>query len=111
MNEELATLYSLDSMKPFLKQLPFIPYYTNISFVEGIAGSGKTHGVLNMVHSMLAKVSPELLSNVMIAHTKEIYATNLGKELKLKNGKYKDKAGLLEYISNWKKPSMKDGQD
>ena len=111
MDQETATLYSLDSMKPFLKQLPFIPYYDNITFVEGIAGSGKTHGVLNMVCSILNKTSPKLLSNVMIAHVTEKDAQALGgkKGLNLQNFKAKNKQQLLEHISNWKQPKIVDG--
>ena len=104
MDQEEATFLGVDEMKPYLKLLPYIPYYDNISFVEGIAGSGKTHGVLNMVKRMLAKSAPDLLRNVMIAHMESTDAENLAKELGLTKSKGKNRKELLEYISNWKEP-------
>jgi hypothetical protein len=95
-------------MKPYLKLLPFIPYYDNISFVEGIAGSGKTHGVLNMVTKLLGKSAPDLLKNALIAHIESTDAKDLGEELGLKNFAFKSRKELLELISTWTEPERKN---
>lgn len=110
--ENAAKILGSNTYLPYLEELDTIPQYDNISFVEGIAGSGKTRAVLLMTKNVIQKVAPQLLDNVFIADITKKGAEDLGeKGLNLEEGKYKgfDKKELLQHISNWKEPSIKNG--
>lgn len=79
----------------------FTPTFSNISLIEGIAGSGKTSAVFYYIKQMLGKFNPELLSNTIIAHgANKDSAKNIAENvLQLNNAKVFDRKSLMEYIS------------
>ena len=110
LSEGDAKLLSLDVMIPYLQNLGFVQNYDNITFLEGIAGSGKTRAVMKMTSEVINLIKPELLDDAFVVDTSEKNAHNLGSEgLQLKKYKAFDKESLLKYISNWVKPIEKNG--
>lgn len=110
-DEGTAKVLSLDEMLPYLQNVGLIPTYDNITFLEGIAGSGKTRAVMKMTAEVLNLIKPELLDNAFVVDTSEKNAHNLAgdKGLQLKKYKAFDKESLLSYISDWTKPAEQNG--
>ena len=93
-------LFISDKYKQYFKNGDFLPNFDNILFVEGIAGSGKTVGVLKTLSRLLAKTNPEFISQkVLFAHTNKIKAENLGNSTEFKNFEAHDHNSLLSYMS------------
>jgi ABC-type polar amino acid transport system ATPase subunit len=85
----------------YFKNLDFLPNFDNIVFIEGIAGSGKTKGVLKMWNRLMSQTNPEIFNNkILLAHTSTKKAENLGEELGFQNLNCKDHNSLLNYISS-----------
>lgn len=115
---DTGNLFSLDVLQPFVEHL-LIPLYDNVTFLEGIAGSGKTRAVMLMTKNLLDSIDKTIMDKAFIVDTSEDNAKNLaeGKDendegLGLKGRGYKafSKESLLKYISDWREPEMKDGK-
>ena len=90
----------LEEDKMFFKNADFLPNFDNILFIEGIAGSGKSKGVLVTLSKLLAKTNPEFVqSKIFIAHTNKTKADNLGKATKFSNYEAHDHDSLLSFMS------------
>ena len=84
----------------FFKNADFLPNFDNILFIEGIAGSGKTKGVMVTLSKLLAKTNPEFVqSKIFIAHTNKTKADNLGKATEFSNYEAHDHDSLLSFMS------------
>ena len=82
------------------KSNDFLPNFDNILFIEGIAGSGKSTGVLKSWSKLMAKVNPEFTGQkVIFAHTDKTKAENLAKSTSFGNYEVHDHNSLLSYIS------------
>lgn len=89
-----------DDLKPYFKNNDFLPNFDNILFVEGIAGSGKTVGVLSTLSKLLAKTNPEFVNQkVIFAHTNQNKANKLGKSAAFTNYEAHDHDSLLKFMS------------
>lgn len=89
-----------EQSKLIFKSNDFLPNFDNIIFVEGIAGSGKTKGVLTMLGKLLQKTNPDLVGNkVIFAHTSKTKATSLGESTEFKNFDAHDHDSLLQWMS------------
>lgn len=89
-----------DDQEAFFKNNDFLPNFDNIIFVEGIAGSGKSTGVLKTWSKLLAKVNPDFISQkVLFAHTSKLKAENLAKSTTFTNFEAHDHDSLLSYMS------------
>jgi hypothetical protein len=60
--------YITDEAVPEMKKIFALPRYSNITFTEGIAGSGKTSAVFKMTYEYLKKYNKDLLKNVLVIH-------------------------------------------
>lgn len=70
-------------------QLEFIfsqelPQFQNITFIEGIAGSGKTGAVFKIIHTYLDTYHKDLIKNSILAHTDDKKATQAAESSGLK---------------------------
>jgi superfamily I DNA and RNA helicase len=84
----------------FFKNADFLPNFDNILFIEGIAGSGKTKGVMVTLSKLLAQTNPEFAqSKIFIAHTNKTKADNLGKATEFSNYEAHDHDSLLSFMS------------
>jgi excinuclease UvrABC ATPase subunit len=63
--EEIEKLYGnsllKESTRAYFKNNNFLPNFENIIFVEGIAGSGKSTGVLKTLSRVLANSNPDFV--------------------------------------------------
>jgi predicted AAA+ superfamily ATPase len=50
-----------EDFKEFFKNNDFLPNFDNIIFIEGIAGSGKSTGVLKTWSKLLSKINPDFV--------------------------------------------------
>jgi hypothetical protein len=90
-----------DSRKPFFKSNDFLPNFENIVFIEGIAGSGKSTGVLKTLSRVLVNSNPDFANVKMIfAHTDSTKAQTLGESTDFKNFEAHDHDSLLKYMSS-----------
>ena len=84
----------------FFKNNDFLPNFDNIVFVEGIAGSGKSTGVLKTLSRLLAKTNPDFISQkVLFAHTSQPKAQKLAESTEFSNFEAHDHDSLLKYMS------------
>lgn len=94
-------LFYKDSDKEFFLNNDFLPYFDNILFIEGIAGSGKTKGVLVAWSKLMAKVNPDFIKQkVFFAHTSKEKAETLAELTTFENNEFYDHDSLLTYMSN-----------
>jgi ABC-type polar amino acid transport system ATPase subunit len=95
----------------YFSNLDFLPNFDNIVFIEGIAGSGKTKGVLRMWKRLMSQTNPEIInSKILLAHTSTKKAQDSGAELGFQNLECKDHNSLLNYISSeYATPPLIDG--
>lgn len=99
-NESESSFISSNKNKDYFKNNDFLPNFNNILFIEGIAGSGKTSGVLKTLFKLLNKTNPEFTSKkILIAHTNKLKGNKLGKSLNLTNFEAHDHDSLLSYMS------------
>ena len=100
-----------EDRKDYFKNVDFLPNFDNIIFVEGIAGSGKSTGVLKTLGKVLAKTNPEFVSQkILIAHTSQTKAENLGKSTAFTNFEAHDHDSLLRWMSSDYSPRpLEDG--
>ena len=104
-NEYGANILYEDSNKIFFKSNDFLPNFDNILFIEGIAGSGKSTGVLKAWSKLLAKTNPEFVGEkILFAHTSKEKAETLAKSTFFTNFEAHDHDSLLSYISPDYKP-------
>lgn len=110
-NEAGVSYLRADKDKPYFKNNDFLPNFDNIVFVEGIAGSGKSTGVLKTLSRLLAATNPDLVSQkILFAHTNKDKARTLGESTEFTNFEAHDHDSLLSYMSADYKPQVaKDG--
>ena len=90
-----------DGFEDWFANADFLPNFDNIVFIEGIAGSGKSTGVLKSWSKLLAKTNPEFISEkVLIAHTSKEKADVLGKSSSFTNYEAHDHDSLLSWMSS-----------
>ena len=66
-----------ENKKDFFKNVDFLPNYSNILFIEGIAGSGKSTGTLKTWSKLMTKAAPEWIAKkALFAHTSKEKAEN-----------------------------------
>lgn len=107
--KEESELYSEDLMTPYMTNLFLpVPNISNITFLEGIAGSGKTRAVMKVVKDIITETAPELLKDIYIVDTSDDNAKNLAKSLDLEEGNFipLSRENLLQKISNWVEPTV-----
>lgn len=99
--ESGITLLSGESSKAFWKSNDFLPNFDNILFIEGIAGSGKSTGVLRSWSKLMEKSNPEFISQkILFAHTDKEKAESLAKSTSFTNYDVHDHDSLLSYMSS-----------
>ena len=110
-NDAEASYICSDSKKQYFLNNDFLPNFDNIVFVEGIAGSGKTVGVLRTLGKLLAKSNPEFMDQkVFFAHTSQSKATKLGNSTLFTNFEAHDHDSLLSYMSaDYNPKQLEDG--
>ena len=110
-NEAGVSYLRADKDRPYFKNNDFLPNFDNIVFVEGIAGSGKSTGVIKTLSKLLAATNPDLVSQkILFAHTNKIKAQTLGESTEFTNFEAHDHDSLLSYMSADYKPQVaKDG--
>lgn len=109
--ENLSSFLAEDVLQDLIID-SLVPQYDNVTFLEGIAGSGKTRAVMLMTAKLLDSVNKNIMENAFIIDTSEENAIDLAeKGLGLKERKYKafSKETLLQYISDWKEPNSVNG--
>lgn len=90
-----------DSSKKLFKNNDFLPNFENIIFIEGIAGSGKSTGVLKTLSRILSNSNPDFVQNkVIFAHTDKTKGETLGNSTDFKNFEAHDHDSLLRYMSS-----------
>ena len=95
-----GNLFYQDSDKEFFLSNDFLPYFDNMLFIEGIAGSGKTKGVLVAWSKLMAKANPDFVKQkVFFAHTSKEKAETLAKSTTFENNEVYDHDSLLTYMS------------
>lgn len=106
-NEAGVSYLRADKDKPYFKNNDFLPNFDNIVFVEGIAGSGKSTGVLKTLSRLLAATNPDLVSQkILFAHTNKNKAQTLGESTEFTNFEAHDHDSLLSYMSADYKPQV-----
>ena len=100
-----------DTKKDIFKNIDFLPNFDSILFIEGIAGSGKSTGVLRTWSKLMAKANPDWIQKkVVFAHTSKEKAGNLAQSTAFANYDVHDHDSLLSWMSsNYKNIQDKDG--
>lgn len=102
-----GNLFYQDSDKEFFLSNDFLPYFDNMLFIEGIAGSGKTKGVLVAWSKLMAKANPDFVKQkVFFAHTSKEKAESLAKSTTFENNEFYDHDSLLTYMSTQYAPGF-----
>jgi len=111
LGDNISTILALESGKKLLPNLSFVPIYSNITFVEGIPGAGKSEAVNRFAVRYLQKYNPEVLAGAWVGHISEEDAIKYGKNINLADGSYKvfDRKSLMESISDDWYDFKKDG--
>lgn len=110
----VATLLATKSGNKYIRLLSCVPSFSNITFVEGIPGAGKSEAVNRFMIRYLQAYSPERLSNAWVVHVDEKTAENYGKNIGLAEGSYQsfDRASLMkETSSDWKDFELNESGD
>lgn len=95
-----ANILAADNEKIYFKNNDFLPNFDNIVFVEGIAGSGKSKGVLVSWSRLMAKANPDFVEQkILFAHTDKTKAEDLAKATSFTNYDVHDHDSLLSYMS------------
>ena len=89
-----------DEFKPIWKNNDFLPNFDNILFIEGIAGSGKSTGVLKSWSKLMAKANPDFVNQAVIfAHTDKDKAQSLADSTSFTDVTTHDHNSLLLWMS------------
>ena len=100
-NEYGSDILYTDSKQIYFKNNDFLPNFDNIIFIEGIAGSGKSTGVLKSWSRLMEKANPDFISQrIFIAHTDKTKAEALGESTSFTNFEVHDHDSLLKYMSS-----------
>jgi hypothetical protein len=113
-DDAVSTFLATKSGSKYLRLLSCIPSFSNITFVEGIPGAGKSEAVNRFMIRYLQAYSPERLSNAWVVHVDEKTAENYGKNIGLAEGSYQsfDRASLMkETSSDWKDFELNESGD
>ena len=95
-----ANILATDDNKIYFKNNDFLPNFDNIVFVEGIAGSGKSKGVLVSWSRLMAKANPDFVGQkILFAHTDKTKAEDLAEATSFTNYEVHDHDSLLSYMS------------
>lgn len=109
ISKDAGISFLMDNNKKFFKNNDFLPNFDNIVFVEGIAGSGKSTGVLITLSKLLAKTNPDLVNQkIIFAHTDKTKAQTLAETTAFTNFDTHDHDSLLSWMSPDYKPQTSD---
>lgn len=97
----VAKLLATESSKKYLKEL-IGPKFSNIIFIEGKAGTGKTAAVINMIASIIN--NDWISQSTWVVNNTHANADKLAKNLSIKTDKVFDGKELLEFISTYEYP-------
>lgn len=78
----------------------FSPRFDAITFIEGVAGAGKTV-VIKTCIDMLKKHHPQYLNNVWVGHITTEKAEKYSKNIGIKEASTFDRDSLMKTVSNW----------
>ena len=111
INKESNAGFLKENRRNFFKNNDFLPNFENILFVEGIAGSGKSTGVLKTLSRVLANSNPDFAQKKFVfAHTDRDKATTLAESTEFKNFEVHDHDSLLKYMSSdYNPPTVENG--
>lgn len=106
-----ANYISSEDKKQYFLNNDFLPNFDSILFVEGIAGSGKTVGVLRTLGKLLSKTNPDFVNEkIFFAHTSKPKAQKLGESTPFTNFEAHDHDSLLSYMSaDYAPKQLEDG--
>ena len=99
--DAIAKLLATDSGKKYLKEL-IGPKFSNVIFIEGKAGTGKTAAVINNIASIIN--SDQISSSTWVVNNTHANADKLAKKLAIKDSKVFDGQELLKFISTYEYP-------
>ena len=100
IRQESGTTWLTDDKEDYFKNIDFLPNFDNILFIEGIAGSGKSTGVLKSWSRLMEKANPEFITKkILFAHTDKTKADTLAKSTSFTNYETHDHDSLLKYMS------------
>lgn len=105
ISEELAAIYSTDTGFKYISNNNFFYRWKNISLVEGIAGSGKSSAVLQLVADYLRQNYG--IKNPWVVNTTQESKNVLKQKLKSEGEAY-TKEELLGVISDYTQPPISD---
>ena len=97
----VSKLLATESGKKYLKEL-IGPKFSNIIFIEGKAGTGKTAAVINMIASIIN--NDWISQSTWVVNNTHANADKLAKNLSIKTDKVFDGKELLEFISTYEYP-------
>lgn len=106
-----SKLYKDENVKHIV-DFGFIPKYSRIALIEGIAGAGKTEGVLRPVVNMIKNIKDQhVLDNVIICHgTNKKSAEKTQQKLNIPNSKVQTREELMNEVNpDWVNFINKDG--
>ena len=92
-----------------------IPQYTNLTFIDGVPGSGKTKGVDTLIYKYLKTYHPEVADKVLVVHGGDIvgdeFSKNLASSLGIEEEKASNKEDLMnKFFENYHKPKPVNGK-
>lgn len=115
LHDQAAALYSTKEGKQLFRSLNYYNRYDNITFIEGIAGAGKSTAVDSMIVKYIQNYFGDkgILDNAWVVNTNTNTANSFRQSIGIDpNEKLSfDRTSLLEKISNWTEPSNKDIDD
>lgn len=101
IRQESGLKWLTEDRSEYFKNVDFLPNFDHILFIEGIAGSGKSTGVLKSWSKLMAKTNPEFISKkIIFAHTDKVKAENQAKTTSFTNYEVHDHDSLLSYMSS-----------
>lgn len=110
-----ASVWATDAMSSLFINHDLVPQYDNITFIDGIPGSGKSAGVGVLTMNLLKDIYPDSVKNAWIIHggdseTSTEESEKLKNNLKLKEGKTFNRFQLLKKLSpDYVKPTLQNG--
>lgn len=114
----VAELFAADEGSKYYPTHDSVPQFTNITFIDGIPGSGKSAGVDSLVIKFLQKYHPDILKNVWVSHGGDTsdthpFTTKFRQDIGLGENPEQtfSKDQLMKKISNdWSSAKTEDGK-
>ena len=108
LNDTISAVMSTDSGKFLMGIQPYLPLYTNITFVEGTPGAGKSTAVFKLTSEFIKKYYKDVLKGAWIVNTNEDSIDKLNGILNIEDTKGFNRKQLLQHISTWVEPKIND---